>query len=50
MIIPQFDQDIATVQAMHIQHVNGFHMSDNDKKDLKDAMQRLNDFTKEAAK
>lgn len=42
MIFTQFEQDIATVQAMQIQYVNGYHLSDNDKHDLKNAMKRLN--------
>lgn len=42
MNIPQFDQDIATLQAMHIQIENGFHLSGSDRADLAGALVRIN--------
>lgn len=42
MNIPQFDQDIATLQAMQIQITNGYHLSASDKTDLAQALTRIN--------
>lgn len=42
MNIPQFDQDIATLQAAHIQIVNGYHLSGADRADLAAALARVN--------
>lgn len=42
MNIPQFDQDIATLQAMNIQITNGFRLSGSDKADLAAALTRIN--------
>jgi hypothetical protein len=47
MNIPQFDQDIAQLQAMQIQIKNGFHISENDIKALSEALTRLNEYFKE---
>lgn len=42
MNIPQFDQDIATLQAMQIQITNGYHLSGSDRADLAGALARIN--------
>lgn len=42
MNIPQFDQDIATLKAAHIQISNGYHLSGGDKADLAAALVRVN--------
>ena len=42
MNIPQFDQDIATLQAMQIQVANGYHLTGSDKADLAGALARIN--------
>lgn len=42
MNIPQFDQDIATLQASQIQIQNGYHLSGSDKVDLAGALTRVN--------
>jgi len=42
MIIPQFDQDIATVQAIEIQHRNGYHISEKDYTQFLDAIIAVN--------
>lgn len=42
MNIPQFDQDIATLQAANIQISNGYHLSGSDKADLAAALTRIN--------
>lgn len=42
MVTTNFDQDIATLQAMNIQITNGFHLSGSDKADLAAALTRIN--------
>jgi len=42
MNIPQFDQDMAQLQAAHIQITNGYHLSGSDKADLAAALVRIN--------
>lgn len=42
MNIPQFEQDIATLQAMQIQITNGYHLSGSDRADLAGALTRIN--------
>lgn len=42
MNIPQFDQDIATLQASHVQIINGYHLSGSDRADLAAALVRIN--------
>lgn len=42
MNIPQFDQDIATLQASQVQIQNGYHLSGSDKADLAGALARIN--------
>ena len=42
MNIPQFDQDVATLQAMQIQITNGYHLSGSDRADLAGALARIN--------
>lgn len=42
MNIPQFDQDIATLQAINIQMTGGYHISGGDKADLAGALARIN--------
>ena len=42
MNIPQFDQDIATLQAMQILLKNGYHLSGSDRSDLAGALARIN--------
>lgn len=42
MNIPQFDQDIAQLQAAHVQIENGYHLSGSDKVDLAAALARIN--------
>jgi PHD/YefM family antitoxin component YafN of YafNO toxin-antitoxin module len=44
MNIPQIDQDLATIKAMHIQHENGYHISEADYKQFRDAFYRLTAF------
>ena len=45
MIIPQIDQDLATVKAIHIQFYNGYHLSKKDYEQYIQAMNRLNDIS-----
>jgi len=42
MIIPQFDQDIATIKALEIQHRNGYHISEKDYTQFLDAIIAVN--------
>lgn len=50
MTIPQIDQDLATVKAMHIQHENGYHISLSDWKALVEAIARINNLMGEIAR
>ena len=38
MIIPEFEQNIARLQAFNIQYKNGYHLSEKDIKEFKQAM------------
>lgn len=44
MIIPQFDQDLATMKAFQIQWANGYHFSEKDLKEFNESMERLKEF------
>jgi len=39
MIIPEFDQNIARLQAFNIQYQNGYHLSENDIKEFDKAIE-----------
>lgn len=43
MIIPQIDQDLATIKAMHLQFKSGYHLTDQDIHDFNRAVDNLND-------
>lgn len=47
MIIPQLDQDIATIKAVNIQHHNGHHISAEDIRSFNEAYNRLLKLWKE---
>lgn len=41
MNIPLVDQDLATIKAVHVQYVNGYHLSKADYVQYVDALNRI---------
>lgn len=50
MNIPQIDQDLATIKAIHIQVENGYHISKSDYSQLQEAIIRVLELKNKAHK